>query len=235
MARGDHFFVWRQHHGVPFQHHGIDAGDGTVIHFTDGEDGVAGPGGSREEMVIARTTRELVTRNGRDVLHVIEHDQRLSVEDSIQRAESQIGRQGYHLVFDNCEHFASWCVVGDDESRQITVACERLGSVGVKVTARLAAKCAGRWTLRGATPWMYLSDAAQWLTEAGGHHVGLRDPSQRRRVGQAVGATTAIGLGAASGPVGMAVAGGMWVAGQWGGDVGKSTYSRLRRQRSRSE
>lgn len=232
MAKGDHFFVWRNHRGVPFQHHGIDVGDGTVIHFTDGGEGVAGPGQPTDDMVIARTPVEIATRDGRDSIHVVKHDERIDPDAVIERAMSQLGRKGYHLIFDNCEHFAWWCVVGEDESRQIHVACERLSALGVKATARVAAKCAGGLALRGATPWIYVADAAQWLTEAGGHHVGLRDPQQRRKAGRAIGATTALGVGAVSGPVGIAIAGSLWAAGQWGGELGKTAYGRLRRRRT---
>lgn len=231
MPRGDHFFVWRQHRGMPFQHHGVDLGDGTAVHFTDGEDGVAGPGQSPERMVIRRTALDSVLRQGRDACHIVEHRRRLPADAAVERAISQIGRRGYHLVFDNCEHFAWWCVVGEDDSRQVSAACERLGALGIKATTRLAVRCAGTRAIRGANPWMYLADAAQWLTEAGGHHIGLRDPRQRKRAGQAIGATAALGAGAMSGPVGVAVAGGVWAAGQFGGEISKAAYHRWKRQR----
>jgi hypothetical protein len=230
MARGDHFFVWRQHRAVPFQHHGIDAGDGTAIHFTDGDRGIAGPGTASDQMVIRRTPIDWVTRDGRDPLHIVEHRRRLSGDETVQRGISQIGRRGYHLLFENCEHFACWCVVGQDQSHQVDVACERISSLGVKATFRIAAKCAGTRVIRGANPWMYMADAAQWLTEAGGHHVGLRDPKRRKRASRAVGATVAIGVGAASGPIGIGIAGGLWAAGQFGGELSKAAYGRLRRQ-----
>ena len=232
MARGDHFFVWRQHRGMPFQHHGIDIGDGTVVHFTDGDQGVAGPGVTTDQMVIARTTEDSVRRGGRDRIHFVKHAPHFSADAIVERAISQLGRQGYHLVFDNCEHFALWCAVGNDESHQINVACERISSLGIKATAGMAAKFIGARMIRGVSPGMYLADAAQWLTEAGGHHLGLRDPSQRRKAGRVLGATTAIGAGAASGPVGIAIAGGLWMAGQVSGEVGKVAYTRLRRRRS---
>lgn len=235
MARGDHFFVWRQQHGVPFQHHGIDVGDGTAIHFTDGRDGIAGPAGSTDDFVIQQTSMDLVTRDGRDRLHFVQHQIRFSPDAVIDRARSRIGRQGYHVVFDNCEHFACWCVVAEDESRQINVACERLGSLSFKTIARpaatAAARFAGRRLVRGG-PWMYLADAAQWITEAGGHHVGLRDPRRRKQAGRAVGATTALSTGALAGPAGVAIAGGLWVAGEFGGAIGKAAYGRIRSRRS---
>ena len=33
MSRGEHIYILSSVGGVPFQHHGIDMGDGTVIHL----------------------------------------------------------------------------------------------------------------------------------------------------------------------------------------------------------
>lgn len=234
MARGDHFFVWRHHNRVPFQHHAIDLGDGTVVHFSDGGGSIAGPGGPTTEFEILRASLSDVTRNGRDTVHVVSHADRFPAEIVVRRALGQVGRRGYHLIFDNCEHFAVWCVTDRDESHQVGVAFERFGAAGVKAvaaTARLATKAGGRHLLRSASPWMLASDAAQWMTEAGGHHVGLRDPRKRKHAGRAVGLTTALGIGACAGPGGAAVAGGIWVAGEFAGKMSRATYDRLRRSR----
>ncbi|MBQ3368915.1 lecithin retinol acyltransferase family protein [bacterium] len=43
-----------------------------------------------------------------------------SPEETVKRAESQLGRKGkYNLVFNNCEHFAVWCKTGVRESSQV--------------------------------------------------------------------------------------------------------------------
>ena len=168
-------------------------------------------------------------------MHVVEYPTRLSADAAVERALSQAGRRGYHLIFDNCEHFACWCVVGRDESRQVTVACERLSAAGVKTfvagTARVTSKI-GTKRLVGATPWMLIADAMQWITEAGGHHVGLRDPQHRKNAGPAVGITTALGVGACAGPVGAVVSGGLWAAGELAGEISRG---HLRADSSTSE
>ncbi len=234
MARGDHFFVWRRHRGVPFQHHAIDVGDGSVVHFSDGAGGVAGPGGSTTDFEIQRTSLGEVACQ--DVRHVITYRSPYPADVVIERAISQVGRRGYHLIFDNCEHFACWCVAGRRESRQVTAACERLGAAGVKAiaagTIRAASHAGIRRLVRGASPWMLVADAAQWITEAGGHHVGLRDPQHRKHAGRAVGVTTALGVGACGGPLGVVVAGGMWAAGEFAGEMSRATYERLRQRRA---
>lgn len=235
MAKGDHFFVWRRHLGVPFQHHAIDVGDGTAVHFTDGDGGVAGPVGGTADFVVMHTSMSMVTAMGRCKVHVVQHASPLDADEIVERAISQVGRKGYHLMFDNCEHFASWSAVGKEESSQIRIACERLAAAGVKTIAASAAGVVSRHgakrLLRGASGWMLLAEAAQWATEAGGHHVGLRDPKQRRNAGRAVGSVTAMGLGAIGGPVGIAVAGGLWVAGELAGEASHRVYQQARGQR----
>ena len=239
MARGDHFFVWRRHRGIPFQHHGVDLGDGTVIHFTDGQQGIAGPGGSTAGFEIRQTPIGVVTDDGQNEIHIIEHSRRLNANHVIRRAKGQVGRRGYDLVFDNCEHFACWCVVGRSESRQVTAVCQRAGAASVKAlasgTIRVASRVGAAKMIRGASPWLLVADAAQWATEAGGHHLGLRDPVRRRQAGRAVGSATALGIGSLGGPLGIAVAGGIWVAGELAGEASRRTYERVRTGRGVSE
>ncbi len=228
MAKGNHFFVWRQHLGLPFQHHVVDIGDGSVVHFSDGAGGVAGPGSDADSFVIQRTPMERVTRGGRDRIHVVQYQRALDPDIIVARALSQAGRRGYHLVFDNCEHFASWCVVGRDGSRQVDVARERVSAASVKAVTTggwcLASKLGVKNITRSATPWILVADAAQWVTEAAGHHVGLTDPDERKRAGRAVGGITALGIGAIGGPMGIAVAGSIWAIGELAGEASRSVY-----------
>ena len=37
----------------------------------------------------------------------------------VERAKSRLGEHDYNLLFNNCEHFASWCKTGNGNSRQI--------------------------------------------------------------------------------------------------------------------
>ena len=219
-----------------FQHHGIDLGDGSAVHFTDGVLGIAGPGGNPADFEIKQTDLDIVTRNGKDKVHHVNYGQRLSEDETIERAFSKVGHRGYHLLFHNCEHFAAWCVVDRHESRQISVACNRLSSVGAKTIAatsvQIAARIGFKGIVRGASPWMLASDAAQWATEIGGHHVGLRDPVKRKRASRAVGMTTALTIGAFAGPIGLAVAGGLWCVGEAASEVSQTAYEKARKQNS---
>jgi hypothetical protein len=37
----------------------------------------------------------------------------------VSRAKSRLGEQKYNLLFNNCEHFATWCKTGISDSKQI--------------------------------------------------------------------------------------------------------------------
>src|SRR6478752_6359340 len=108
MARGDHIYVMRRR---GYTHHGIDCGDGTVIHFS-GE-----PGSAKHGACIMRST-SLDFLQGGD-LKVREYGRRDDAETTVNRAESKLGATGYHLVKNNCEHFATWCCTGKPASRQV--------------------------------------------------------------------------------------------------------------------
>jgi len=42
-----------------------------------------------------------------------------SAEETVQRALSRIGEEEYHLLKNNCEHFAIWCKTGKADSVQV--------------------------------------------------------------------------------------------------------------------
>lgn len=105
MPRGDHIYVSR---GI-YTHHGIDAGDGTVIHFT-------GEPGAKRNATIARSSMTDFLQEAE--CKVRRYGKRDDADTTMARAESQIGATGYHLVINNCEHFAAWCCTGRRVSRQ---------------------------------------------------------------------------------------------------------------------
>jgi hypothetical protein len=105
MSRGDHVYVRRRRH---YSHHGIDCGDGTIIHF-------AGDRGSGRR--VERTSWEAFA-DGSEV-RVRRHRNRLPAEVTVRNAESRLGSEGYHLVTNNCEHFATWSATGSSASSQV--------------------------------------------------------------------------------------------------------------------
>ncbi len=237
LARGDHVFVWRRFGAVPFQHHAIDCGDGSAAHFSDGDGGIAGPGLRPDQFAISRIDLERLTRAGRAQLHIVQHQGIESDEDEIvERALSQLGRRGYNLLYDNCEHFARWCVTGKAHSVQVSTAAQRCGAAAAKV-ATLGAAMLAKKSVKALNPWLLAADAVQLGTEMVGHHVGLQNPVLRKATGRALGGAVAVGVGALAStslmaaPLGIAIAGGTWCVGELTGEVATRWLDRCQTKR----
>ncbi|MAV10009.1 MAG: NC domain protein [Synechococcus sp. MED850] len=108
MAAADHLEVPRQH-GL-FRHHGIDLGDGSVAHYLEGRE-------------ILRSPLDDFSQG--QPISVIDHSDASPTGVTLRRAMSRIGEQNYNLLFNNCEHFATWCKTGRHRSSQIESALER--------------------------------------------------------------------------------------------------------------
>jgi len=109
MAKGDHIYVKRP---LGYTHHGIDCGDGTVIHFT-GEPGTT-------TKAAASVARSMMSEFALDsIVHVRDYAKKDDPQVVIGRAESKLGSKEYHLVTNNCEHFATWCCTGRTASEQV--------------------------------------------------------------------------------------------------------------------
>lgn len=109
MARGDQIYVMRELVGIPalYQHHGVDCGDRSVIHYSK----------AGEIATITRTSYDHFSW-GHAVMPVF-HDTCYLADTVIERAESRLGEQRYDLFLNNCEHFATWCKTGRHESAQL--------------------------------------------------------------------------------------------------------------------
>lgn len=226
MSRGDHIFVWRFDAVVPYQHHAIDVGDGTVVHYT-GEDGRgARVGGAAQEFQVRRTSidrfvgsqhRKASNRSEDDRLHVVSHKDGMCDEVIVTRALAEVGRGGYSLPFRNCEHFATWASTGRWQSNQVDVVVGRAGAVAAKTALVWTGRLAKRRWIRGLHPTGLAGDAVQFAVESIGPHAGLRDAQSRRRVGQGASLTTCVVLGAIGGPMGAMTAGAAWGLGEAAG------------------
>ena len=107
MSRGDHLIVGR---GL-YTHHGIDLGDGTVVHYSGLADGLrAGP--------VERVTVQDFC--GGEVPRIRSHPKaKWSADVVAQRAEERVGESSYHLVWCNCESFCQWAHTGEEWSLQV--------------------------------------------------------------------------------------------------------------------
>jgi len=132
---GDHLRVWR---GGYF-HHGICVGPREVIHYTM-------DGGGKLTAVIGRDSLERFAR-GRKI-EVVRYSGS-SPEQTLARATSRLGENGYDLFGNNCEHFARWCVTGESRSRQIEDAAATAG--GATTAALLAIGGAGLASVVGVS------------------------------------------------------------------------------------
>ena len=140
LKRGDVIGVHRM--GGTYDHYGIYTGRGKVIHFSNEGSDFGG------DIRVRRATLSQF-KNGADNVFVVEFEayrdylenpelfdfeglfklaidsffgnelSLYSPEETVERAESQLGREGYNLVFNNCEHFAVWCKTGKHESSQV--------------------------------------------------------------------------------------------------------------------
>jgi hypothetical protein len=102
LAAADHLEVPRQH-GL-FNHHGIDLGDGTIAHYLEGREILRSP---------------LAEFSQGQPLRVISHAEASPVGVTLRRAMGRLGEQDYNLLFNNCEHFATWCKTGRHRSEQV--------------------------------------------------------------------------------------------------------------------
>lgn len=110
MARADQIYAMR-HFGAMegiYEHHGIDCGDGNVIHYHKPEG---------RDAIISITPRDLFARGG--PIYTKHQPVSLIAADVIERAHSRLGETQYDLLTNNCEHFATWCKTGRSESDQL--------------------------------------------------------------------------------------------------------------------
>lgn len=228
MARGERLAVERRVAGstVTYLHHGIDVGDGTVVH--------ARPDDFRDPFGGGRVERTSVSEFAADraVRVVTEPPAAFAADEIVARALDHVGRDGYRPVVDNCEHFATWCATGRRASRQVDLVTSRVVAAAGRVAAAVSAGIGGRvavHTLAGATvrlgfktlvPAAVVGEVAALVAEWRAHQRGA-SARDSRRAGEAAGLAATAGTcavaGLAAGPAGVAtgaMAGAaLWLAG----------------------
>lgn len=97
-----------------YTHHGIYVGDNQIIHYS----GFAEP---FKKGAIEQTSLESFLGGVDDfkVVNYPSHQNIYSPEEIVHRAQSCLGEDDYNLFFNNCEHFACWCVTGKSRSEQV--------------------------------------------------------------------------------------------------------------------
>jgi hypothetical protein len=121
MNRGDHIYVQTP----TFTHHGIYCGDGYVIHF-DGHGKYLGTARIRKD-----TLEHFCSPFPVSEISVFEQCAPGLADEVMRKAESLLGKGEYHLLARNCEHFASYCITGRWESKQVSKQLDKLGEGAV--------------------------------------------------------------------------------------------------------
>lgn len=111
MAKGDHLVIFLDY----FTHHGIDLGDGTVVHWSTGGQGLKDLFG---DAAVIRRTSHAAFADGKPVW-VRAYASCFDDDTVVARALSSVGALGYNVAQNNCEHFATWCKTGEPYSEQV--------------------------------------------------------------------------------------------------------------------
>ncbi|WP_461246679.1 lecithin retinol acyltransferase family protein [Treponema sp. R6D11] len=117
-------------------HCGIYEGDDSVIHF-------APLNGSKmkEDAVIHRSTLAEFANCSPFLVIEFPPEKCLPPEETISRACSRLGEHTYDLFLNNCDHFATWCKIGEHRSLQVDLvkkiavaACKAIDNASEKHT-----------------------------------------------------------------------------------------------------
>lgn len=138
MARGDRLQVRRRLFGLPlhYMHHGIDMGDGTVVHARPDDTHRLFAGGRIVQTTLDEFAQGAVVEAIAEPLAVFPAD------EVARRALAHVGREGYCPVVDNCEHFATWCATGERRSRQVDAVISGVGRIAAAVAMMTIARTA---------------------------------------------------------------------------------------------
>ena len=109
MARGDQIYVIRPFLEIQglYEHHGIDCGDGTVIHYR------------KTNNTVSHTDFYTFSHGLKIYLREYKKGFCFIPDIVIERAKSRLDEKEYNLLFNNCEHFATWCKTGISDSKQV--------------------------------------------------------------------------------------------------------------------
>lgn len=203
--KADHLIVRRR----GYTHHAIDLGDGYVVQYGRGVADAA-------DACVQITSRTKFAK-GRPVEQGTSPCA-YSSDEVVRRALHRVGEREYHVLWNNCEHFVTWCRSGRRVSRQTErfvtaagVASKLALSAGTAATAKLVGNVAPKPVARAlATRWLWAATGAQYLAETAATAWGCEQKTARR-TGRVVGAgTSAVIGGLAGGPAGAAAAVGAW-------------------------
>lgn len=97
-----------------YSHHGIYCGNGKVIHYSGFAQAL-----KKGALEVTTLERFLGSETKCYIVQYPSHKLMYSKSEIVVRAFSRLGENSYNLAFNNCEHFATWCVTGKNESKQV--------------------------------------------------------------------------------------------------------------------
>ena len=95
----------------PFTYHGICIGEDQIVHY-------GGKGADKLLKSGIRVVSEAEFRQGAPLYVRLYNCLRFDVNETAQRARWRLGEKRYDILFNNCEHFATWCAIGWHDSAQ---------------------------------------------------------------------------------------------------------------------
>ena len=100
-------------------HYGVYAGDGRIVAF--GLPPVPDYAKAKDRFLVTGTDMDVFC-TGRipevAILDRAERKKRIPPEQTVRLARARLGEDGYHMIRNNCEHFAYECVFGEKKSLQ---------------------------------------------------------------------------------------------------------------------
>ena len=203
--KADHLIVRRR----GYTHHAVDLGDGYVVQY--------GRGVADAARASVQITPRAKFAKGRPI-ELGTSPCAYPPDEVVRRALNRVGERDYHLLWNNCEHFVTWCRSGRRISRQTErfvtaagVASKLALYAGTAAATKLVGKVAPKPVARALTTrWLWAATGAQYLAETAATAWGCEQKTARR-TGRVVGAgTSAVIGGLAGGPAGAATAVGTW-------------------------
>ncbi len=131
MAKGDHIYRRMKISAGFTTHHGIDCGDGTVIHYH----------GVLPNIMVRRVSMSEFADG--EKISTQNYSKCDSPDVVVQRAISKLGEKNYNLFSNNCEHFAHYCKTSYYRSEQ--------ANKGIAGVAGVAGESVIGWGIKAAS------------------------------------------------------------------------------------
>ena len=100
-------------------------------------------GAVREKQDPAVILSDIDTFLNNGKLRLRAYKKRLPHSQTVDIARAHLKKKGYSLVFNNCEHFATYCVTGRKKSRQVRRLLGSMATLSLAVTGLIIQKKAG--------------------------------------------------------------------------------------------